>query len=91
MASQLPQTDEMANKVNMKKNINENRGLTAIALTASGYTMKAKPGPASTTLSMAIPFLSAIKPNVPKTTNPVNIQIKINLFQSYIVEWLEED
>ena len=57
----------------MKKNMNENKGLTAIALTASGYTMKAKPGPASTTLSMAIPFLFAINPNVPKTTNPENV------------------
>ena len=61
---------EMAKRTNMKKNINENKGLTAIALTASGYTMKASPGPASTTLSISIPFLSAMKPTVPKTTRP---------------------
>ena len=34
--SQDPQTDEMANRHNMKKNMKEKNGAAAIALTASG-------------------------------------------------------
>ena len=70
IASQDPHTEEIAKRHSIKKNMNENNGLIAIALTASGYTMKAKPGPASTTSSIGIPFLLAMKPTVPKTTSP---------------------
>ena len=44
--SKLPQTEEIASKINIKKNINENKGATSISATPWGYTTNAKPGPA---------------------------------------------
>ena len=35
-ASHEPQTDEMARRISMKKNMNENRGETSMTVTASG-------------------------------------------------------
>ena len=34
--SKLPQTEDMANKINMKKNMNEKSGATSISATPSG-------------------------------------------------------
>ena len=44
--SKLPQTDEMARRINIKKNMKEKRGATSISATPSGYTTNARPGPA---------------------------------------------
>ena len=44
--SKFPQTDEIASKINIKKNIKENNGATSISATPSGYTTNARPGPA---------------------------------------------
>ena len=44
--SKLPHTDDMARRINMKKNMKENRGATSISATPSGYTTNARPGPA---------------------------------------------
>ena len=43
--SQVPQTVEMPNKHNIKKNMKEKNGAATIALTASGKTTNANPGP----------------------------------------------
>ena len=44
--SKLPQTDDMARRINIKKNMKEKRGATSISATPSGYTTNARPGPA---------------------------------------------
>ena len=44
--SKLPQTDDMASRINIKKNMNEKSGATSISATPSGYTTNARPGPA---------------------------------------------